>query len=246
MKQVLLDSRLFVSGADLSGVGNKIEVNEEAEAKNVTNWRSGGARELLAGISAVEAAAEGQWEAGVAGSVDDSMWANRRVLEPWSFSDSGESDLAPGNLMYLTKMLRTKSQLFGQVGEVAGWSLNAKGAWPLVRGLSMHASGVPRTALGNGTPAQLGAVAADQHVYCNLHLLDVAGTGTPTLTVNVASDDGVGFASSTARGSFAARTTVGGEAIRIPGPITDDWWRVTWTVSGSSPSFLFLVSMGIE
>jgi hypothetical protein len=243
---VLLDARLFVSGADLSGSGNKIEITEEIEAKKTTNWRSGGAVELLGGLSSTELTGEGQWEAGTAGLVDDAMWANRRVLEPWTAAATGDSDLAPGNLMILTKALRTKSTIWGDVGEVGGWTANAKGTWPLVRGQSAHASGVPRTATGAGTSLQLGAVAADQHLYANAHVLSVAGTVTPTITLNVQSDNATGFPSATTRGSFAAKTAIGGESIRIAGPITDDWWRVSWTISGTNPSFLFLVALGIE
>jgi hypothetical protein len=83
-------------------------------------------------------------------------------------------------------------------------------------------------------------------MYANLHVLSVSGTSTPTLTVSVASDNAVGFPSSAAQGAFAAATAVGGESIRIPGAILDDWWRVTWTITGTNPSFLFLVSMGVE
>lgn len=245
-KLVLLDSRLFVGGVDLSGQGNKIELEEEAEAKAITNWRSGGAEQLLAGLTKVTASAEGQWEAGDASMVDDAMWANRRALEPWSAGPTGESDLSPGNLMYLTRMLRTKSTIWGSLGEVAGWTVDAKGDRPLVRGMSAHASGVPRTATGTGTSLQIGAVAADQHMYANAHVLSVSGTSTPTITLSVQSDNATGFPSATTQGTFAAKTAVGGEQIRIPGPITDDWWRVAWTITGTTPSFLFLVSLGIE
>jgi len=245
-KLVLLDSRVFVGGADLSGMGNKIELSEEWEAKATTNWRSGGAETVIAGVGKVMASAEGQWEAGDPSMIDDEMWANRRVLEPWSVAPEGDSDLAAGNLMYLTKMLRTKSSIWGQVGEVAGWTADAKGSWPLARGMSAHPSGVPRTANGSGTALQLGAVASDEYMYANLHVLSVSGTAVPTITVTVQSDNGSGFASPTTQGTFAAKTAVGGEPLRIAGPITDDWWRVGWTISGTNPSFLFLVSLGIE
>jgi hypothetical protein len=246
-KLVLLDARTFVSGADLSGSGNQIEVSEEWEAKGVTNWRSGGAEEVIAGLGQVEISAGGQWEAGDLSMPDDSFWANRRVLEPWSVGPTGASDTAAGNLMYLTRALRTKMQHGGSVGDVAPWEASAKGSWPLVRGQSFHQSGTPRTATGTGTAIQLGAVADGQSLYANLHVLSVAGTAAPTITVTVQSDDAVGFPSATARGAFAAKTAIGGESIRIPGPIaTDSWWRVSWTISGTTPSFLFLVSMGIE
>jgi hypothetical protein len=31
----------------------------------------------------------------------------------------------------------------------------------------------------------------------------------------------------------------------VSGPITDDWFRVSYTISGTTPSFLFAVTAGI-
>lgn len=245
-KQVLLDTRVFVSGADLSGWSNKIEIGEEWEAKDKTNFRSGGAKEVHAGLGSVDIEGEGQWEAGSAGMPDDSFWANRRVIEPWSVGPTGASDTAPGNLMYLTSALRTSMTLMDAVGETAPWSAKAVGSKPLVRGQSMHASGTARTATGNGTTVDfLAGPTTGQRVYANLHVLSVSGT-TPSITVAVQSDDNSGMTSPTTRGTFAAKTAIGGEALEIASPGNERYWRVTWTVSGTTPSFLFLVSLGIE
>jgi hypothetical protein len=241
-KHVFLDTRVFAGGVDLSGSSNKVEIGEEFETKATTNFRSGGAREVLGGLAEVDISAEGQMEQGV----DEHLWASRRTLEPWTVGPSDASDTAVGNVMYLTRALRTRSIFLGGLGEVSPWSAQAKGSWPLVRGVSAHQSGTARTATGDGTSLQIGAVADGEYMYANLHVLSISGTDTPTITVEVESDNDTGFASATSRGSFAARTAVGGEAIRIGGPITDDWWRINWTISGTSPSFLFLVSMGIE
>lgn len=245
-KQVLLDARVFAGGADLSGNGNMIELSEEIETKTTTNWRSGGAREVLGGLLDTEITAKCLWEAGSDSVPDDAFWAQRRTDEPWSFAPDGTSDLAPGNLMYLTKATTLKRTWLGGVGDPAELDAMAKGQWPLARGQSAHPSGVARTATGTGTSLELGALTAGRHMYANLHVLSIAGTSTPTITVDVQSDDNSGFSSATTRGSFAARTTVGGEAIRIAAPITDTWWRVSWTITGSGPSFLFLASLGIE
>lgn len=246
-KLVLLDARIYMGGADLSGDGNKIELDDEIEAKTVTNWRSAGAREVLGGLADSSLNAEGYFEAGTAGLPDDAFWAQRRETVPISVAPEGDGDTAAGGLMYLTKMLTIQRQVVGgSVGDVASWSAQARGNWPLARGVTAHPSMVPRIASGNGSSLNLGALAAGRHLYANLHVLSIAGTSTPSITVNVQSDDGTGFPSATTRGSFAAKTAIGGESIRIAGPITDTWWRVNWTITGSSPSFLFLVTLGIE
>jgi hypothetical protein len=246
VKRVYLDNRVFVSGADLSGWSNALAVEESIDDKAVTNFRSGGAREVMGGLSTVEISGNGQWEAGSPGMPDDTFWGNRRVAEPWSFAPSGASDLAPGNLMYLTKAVRLSMKLGEAVGEVAPWEATARGSSPLVRGQSAHPSGVPRTATGTGTVLDmLAGPAGTQKVYANLHVLSVA-VGGATLTVRVESSTTIGFAAPTTRGTFTAAAAVGGQHMRIDTPGTDRYWRVAWTIAGTTPSFLFLASLGIE
>lgn len=248
-KLVFLDSRLYAGAADLSGVSNKIEIGEEAEDKKTTNFRSGGAEECLAGLTTLDISAEGEWEAGNAGLVDDAMWNMRRTLDPWTVMPEGSSDLSIGaanQICYFSSAVKMKSQLLGQNGEVAPWMAEAKGTWPLVRGVPMHPSGVVRTATGTGSIVQVGAVPAGSRMYANLHVLSIAGTATPSIAVKVQSASLVGFGSPTDRMTFATRTVVGGESLRVAGPITDAFWRVSYTITGTTPGFLFLATLGIE
>jgi hypothetical protein len=147
--------------------------------------------------------------------------------------------------MYLTQATRKGVKWLGDVGEVIPWSAEWEGSWPVARGKCVHPSGVPRTANGSGTGYQVGAPTAVQGMYATLHVLSVTGTATPTLTVTIESSVDNTFAAPTVRGSFAAATGKGGQAIKITGPVTDQWWRAKWTISGTTPSFLFLVALGI-
>lgn len=245
-KQVFLDCRAYVSGADLSGYSNKIEIGEEWEAKKTTNFRSGGAVEVLAGIGGVDISGEGQWEAGDLGKPDDSFWANRRIIEPWTIMPDATSDTSAGTLAYLTAALRKSIKLMDSVGEVAPWKADAVGSYPLVRGQSAHPSGTARTATGNGTILDMGAGPAGlQAVYVNLHVLGVQAGGA-TLTITVQSATTIGFGSPTLRGSFTAATAISGQTMKIASPGTDRYWRIVYTIAGSTPSFLFLASLGIE
>jgi hypothetical protein len=248
-KLVLLDARLFVGAADLSGQSNKIELSSEIEEKDVTNWKSGGAKELLGGIESVGIAAGGQWEAGDPGKIDDQQWASRRVLDAWTMGATSAVDTGVGALAYLTKALRTSITLLGAVGDVAPWEASAVGSWPLVRSEFAHPSGVARTTTGTGTALQVGEVGAGQRMYASLHVLSVAGTSAPTITVTVASDEVEAFnVDPQTRLSFAPATAAGGQILRTDGTAIadDDWWRVGWTISGTDPSFLFVVALGIE
>lgn len=242
-KTVLLNVRCFAVGVDLTGNSNKIELSSEAETKEATNYGSQGYKEVVGGLASAEISGEGQWEAGDTSKVDDGAWAGLGGLGPWSISANNSA--AVGDLVYFTQALRCDYKLLGEVGEVAPWTSMAKSAWPLVRGQFAHPPGTARTATGTGTGLELGSVDANKRLYASLHVLSVAGT-TPSITARVESDDNADFTSATTRLTFTATGAVGGETLRTDGTaITDTWWRVAWTISGTTPSFLFAAALGI-
>lgn len=244
MKQVLLDCRLFAVGADLSGASNKIELSAEVEDKDSTNYRSRGWKEVLGGLGSAEISGEGQWEAGDPSLVDDASWAQLGGTGPWSV---GPNDSVVGALAYLTKALRCDYKMGDAVGEVAPWTGTAKSSWPLVRGQFAHPPGLARSANGSGTALQLGAIALRERLYVALHVLSVAGTAAPTFTARIESDDNAGFTTPVTRMLFDPATEPGGQILRTDGsPITDTYYRVAWDVTGTNPSFMFAVSLGIR
>lgn len=243
-KSVLLDCRLFAVGADLSGHSNKIELSTEVEDKDATNYRSGGWKEVLGGIGSAELAGGGQWEAGDPGMVDDASWSQLGGVGPWSV---GPDDSAVGDLAYFMKALRSDYTLGEAVGEIAPWAGTAKSAWPLVRGVFAHPPGTARTATGDGTAQELAALSAGQRLYAALHVLSVAGTSNPTITVAIESDTEEAFGDTPeTRLTFDAATAAGGQILRTgAGVHADTWYRPTWTITGTNPSFLFVVAFGI-
>ena len=243
-KTVLTNVRTFAVGVDLTGNSNKIELSTEVDVKQSTNYGSNGWQEVVGGLAKAEISGEGQWEAGDPGKVDDASWAQLGGVGPWSISANNSA--AVGSLAYFTQALRSEYKLFADVGEVAPWTGTAKSSWPLVRGQFAHPPGTARTATGTGTALQVGAVAANKRLYAALHVLSVAGT-TPSITARVESDDNSGFTTPTTRLTFSAANAVGGQILRTDGTaITDTWWRIAWTISGTTPSFLFAASLGIQ
>ena len=199
--------------------------------------------EVIGGLASTSISAEGQWEAGDPGKVDDATWADLGIVGAWTVCPTGASTV--GDLAWITQAMRGNYTLGGAVGDVAPWKVDATGSWPLARGQVMNTPGTARTVTGTGTSRQLGALSATQALYVTLHVLSVAGTATPSITVRIESDDATGFPSATTRGTFTAATARGGQAMKITGPVTDDWWRAAWTISGTSPSFLLVVAAGI-
>lgn len=242
-KTVLLNVRTFASGLDLTSTSNKMELSAEVEEKETTNYGSQGYKEVLGGLASAEISGEGQWEAGDDTMVDDASWAQFGGVGPWSVSANDSA--AVGDLAYFTKALRADYKLFGSVGDVAPWTSSVKSSWPLVRGQFAHPPGTARTATGSGTGLNLGAVAAGKRLYAALHVLSVAGT-TPSITARVESSADNTFASPTTRLTFDAATEPGGQILRTTGDaVTDAWWRIAWTITGTSPSVLFAAALGI-
>lgn len=243
-KLVLTNVRLFANTADLTSVNNKAELKASVEAKDVTTFGSGGWKEVLGGLGSAAIDAEGFWEALDASKVDDSAWANLGGVGPWTIAPSGAAVGAPA---YLTKALESQYQLLGAVGDVAPWKASAASAWPIANGFVGNAPGTALTVTGVGTALQIvGGVPAGKQLYANLHVLSVAGTGSPTITARIESDNAVGFPSPVTVATFTAATAIGGQSLRAAGPLTDDWYRAAWTISGAGPSFLALVSFGVK
>ena len=241
-KLVLTNCRAFVGGTDLTAVTNKAEFNPKVEAVKVTNYASGGWDELLGGLGEVEGSLVGFFEAGADDSfVDPSLFAKLGSLAPWSLAPAGAAD---GAVAYLMSGLTSKYQpIKGAVGDAAGFEATGKGSSKIARGVIAHPPGTARTASGTGTSFQIGALAAGQSLYANLHVLSVSGT-TPSLTVRIEGDNATGFPSPVTVGTFSAANSISGQSMRIAGPVTDDWFRVGWTITGTTPSFLFVVTFG--
>lgn len=240
---VLLDTRLFAPGADLSGASNKIEVSAEIEDKDATNYRSGGWKEPIGGLGSAEITGEGQWEAGDPAMVDDASWADLGGRGPYTVCPG---DSVVGALAYLTYGMRTDYKIGDAVGEIAPWSGTVKSSWPLVRGQIAHPPGTARTATGTGTALNLGAIPAGMRLYAGLHVLSVAGT-TPSITVRIESDDAAEFTTPVTRATFDPATAAGGQVLRTDGlAITDTYYRVAWDITGTTPSFMFALSLGIR
>lgn len=239
----LTNVRLFAVGCDLTGASNKAELSAEVEEKDKTTYGSQGWKEVMGGLGSAEIAAEGFWEAGDASRVDDASWAQLGGTGPWSIGPVGAS---VGDLAYLTNAMRSEYGVLGAVGDVAPWKGKAVSTWPLVRGQWAHNPATARTSAGTGPGANLGPVAAGQRLYASLHVLSAAGT-TPTLDVAIESDDAAGFASATTQLTFPQATAISGQILRSSGSaITDAWFRPKWTITGTSPSFLFAIAYGIR
>lgn len=243
--QVLMDVDVYQGGADLSGQTNKVQLQAMVAALTATTFGSGGAVERKGGLRSAKIMVAGFWDAGTAGLPDDRAFGDLGVTgTPMTLIPTLGG--TAGDLAYVTRIVEMDYTPFGQVGELIPFSVNAMSDVPLVRGQVLHPNGTPRTATGSGTAVQLGAVPAGQRIWAGLHVMSISGTGSPTLTVRLQSAPSSGFASPTTQATFTAATALSGEFKSAAGAITDTWWRADWTISGTTPSFLFALVAGIS
>lgn len=246
-KQILTNVRYFVGPADLTAQSNKVEVDDSMEAKETTNFGSSGKKEYIAGLEDLALMAEGQYQSGDPGYADDEWWNARRVVEAHTI---GPHTADVGAAAYVSEAVRLSGKLFGTVGDVAMFSLGAGGSLGLARGMFLQSPGTAVTADANGTAVQVGALSAGQRLYASLHVLSVAGTNTPELTVTIESDTVEAFSGSPeTRLTFSTFTAIGSEVQRSSiGAHADSWYRAVFDVEdngGTGESFLVVVALGI-
>jgi hypothetical protein len=238
----LTDCKLYVAQFDLSGDMNALSLSYAADPLDATTFGQT-TRIHKAGIKSIVAQHEGLWNADGTDQADDVLFSRIGTQEvPVTICPTTGAD---GEAAYLFRALHSSYSPGGAVGQMLAFSVRAEGSdgAPLVRGQVLHPASA-KTTTGTGTARQLGAVASTQTLYGSLHVIAASGT-SPTLDVIVQSDNASNFPSATSRLTFAQKTAIGSEWKTADGAITDDWFRVSWTIGGTNPSFTFVVAVGI-
>lgn len=244
MAVLLTNPRVFVGGYDLTTDTSSLTLGATAEEKDVTAFGNAGYRTRVAGLREVTADLTGFLDYGT-GEPDPLLFNNINVEdEVFTTLPAGN---AVGDRGYTTTSIQGTFQTLGDVGEVAGYSASLRGrGQPLVQGSVLHPYDTARTTTVIGTAVNLGIVTTGKKVYAALHVLEVSGT-TPTMQVILQSDDAQAFTTPTARITFATASAIGAQFRSLDGPITgDNWWRITATFTGTTPSFRFLVVAGVQ
>lgn len=229
----LLDAVIFANQYDLTADVNKVALDCEAAELDATNMGSGGWHEVVAGIKSSTAKIDTFYNASGAEPAITSLHAAGATL--LTVASVGTQ----GTVAYTARNLAGKYTLpGGKVGDLA--TLNADLAGDSPEGLLRGQIIAPKTTSGsssNVVGVQLGAVGATQRIYSALHVFAASGS-TPSLTVKLRSSTTQG-GTYTDRITHTAFTAAGAELASLAGAVTDTWWRVEWTITGSTPSFTF-------
>jgi hypothetical protein len=239
-KYVFTDGKLFAGGYDLSSNTNAVTLDVTVDEQDVTTINSNGFRERIGGLKDSSLNIDGFWEAGNS-KPDDLLGANvgNEII------CTVVPDAGVGNTAYFLKSKLFSYSMLGSIGEVTPFTVSKSNSTDkVVRGTINIDSDI--TATGASTGIQLGAVAANENIYAAIHCTGVSGTSTPTITFVLESDDNAGFTSATTRATFTGITAIASEIKKVSGAIADDYYRLSYTVSGTTPSFSIHATLGVE
>ncbi|WP_425401260.1 hypothetical protein [Algiphilus sp.] len=227
-----------MDGLDLSCAASQCSIEHGAEMLNGTTLCAD-SRERDAGLKTSSFGAAGFFEAD---PLDDALFDKVATDGRIIIASPGAS---VGDIAYMLESIMGEYQPFGnQVGELASFQLSAGSQGDLIRGRLSHNGN--ETLNGSSAAQNLGAISASQKLYAGLAVLSASGS-TPTLDVVVESDSSNDFTGSeTERLAFTQADQQTAELLSLDGAVTDTWWRIRWTVSGTSPDFKFVAVLGIQ
>lgn len=242
---VLTNVKTYLGEYDISGFMNR--VNLEYAAQALKDTRMGQTTEVnKGGVKTVAFAIGGFADPDTAGMEAIAHGKIGTANLPITVSPKGA---AVDDVAYFFNALKVSMNTFGPHGALMPFTGTAMGGGEsndkLVRGQVFVSAGTAKTATGTSGIVQLGAVSATQRIYAALHVIDPVSGTTPTLGVTVKSAALVGFGSPTTRLTFTQATAKTGQLLSAAGAITDQFWRVDYTIGGTTPSFLFIVAVGI-
>ena len=237
-EQVLTNAKILYEGLDLTTQLNQVAIEYSAEALDRTAF-SHSTRQRVGGLKIAAISAAGFFDAA---EPDATLFADVGGDDKIITIAAGPT--AADIAFFMRSMVSEYAPIEGEVGDLAGFRLaGAANIGDLIRGAIGHND--TQTATGNAAGQQLGAVSAAQSIYAATHITAVSGT-SPSLQVIIQSDDNAGFSSPTDRITFSAANAIGSQFGSLAGAITDDYWRVRYVISGTSPSFTFVTSFGIQ
>lgn len=232
---VLTDATLFYGGYKLKGTMNAVAMQFKADILDNTVFGDT-AHAKAGGLTSAQISAKGFFDP----TIDNVLHGD--VGAAGVISCAGTAG-AEGDIAYLVRDAVSQYDTGGQVGQMLPYSLTAESDKSLVRGI-LIANKTGQTAGGTGTGFVVGAVAAGQALSVALHCFAITGGGA--LTVTVQSDVDNTFATPVTVGTFTALSAIGHDWLEITSTNTDTHYRVTWTLTGITPSTDFAVAIGVH
>jgi hypothetical protein len=230
------DAGVFFAGWNLTGQSNTVTLNLSAEMLDVSVFGVG-TRVNASGLRDLSADVAGFWDTST-DAVTNAMFDKLGTVatsQPLILYPS-DTDLGTAYAFMATQESLETLGTIGEAQPFSGAFRNAReGAtqvhhFPITDGY-LAAQHVSRTSAGNGTGIQAGVLSSTQQMVFTT--MTTAWDAT-TIDFILESDDAIGFATATTRATHTHTAGNDADMTSVVGPITDDYWRVRWTITGTS------------
>lgn len=241
--QTFLQALIGVGAYDLSAASGEVQMSpRKVITKDVPNFAGGGFMHRAVGVreAAFKVVGWSDFAAGQVGQQFASAQLGTQQLAYVAVPGTGAGD----PVEFTRGTISGLSMWGGKVGDASPFALDVEPDAAAVTGL-LAAPLAARIATGSGTAVAATGATATQRVYAALHVTAASGA-TPSLVAKIQSAPASNFASPTDRVTFTSTAAAGWQfASNTVGAITDGWWRVAWTITGTGPSFTFAAMFGI-
>lgn len=241
----LTDPRIYLAQFSVTTDHSSIRISTSVEALEATKFGDT-TRNSIGGLLNHTLTGDFYQQYG-SGQIEDILRAQLAVDGGTVYTVTPEGGAVGEEAYFGRTLITAHDPMGGTVGDIHKGTFSgvAANGYPCIKGQLFKAAGAT-TATGTSSAVQLGAVSASQRVYASLHVLSVSGTN-PTLDVVVESDDNSSMTSDTNRIVFTQATAVTSAFSSAAGAITDDYWRISYTIGGTNtPTFSFVVAIGIK
>jgi hypothetical protein len=225
-------SRVLIHDVDLSTYFNNLDLTKELDAPETTTFGDSD-REFIYGLRNATASLSGFYD-GAVDAVDEELNAALGATTDRVVTVSTVGFVI-GNIVYIAGKIETSYSVSSPVDGVVSITADLLANGGFERGHSFH-NLTAETVTGTGASVDNGAATSNGGV-ANLHVTAVSGT-TPSLTAKVrhSTDDAV----FTDLITFTAATARTAERLSSTGTV-NRYVRAEWTISGTSPSFTFMI-----
>jgi hypothetical protein len=103
-----------------------------------------------------------------------------------------------------------------------------------------------KSATGNGTSRTVAAVTAGKKRVIHVHVLDVTGTGSPSMTVIYETSALGTFVDAITKWTSSPFTAKGRQRAVLTSAVSDTKGRFRWTITGTTPGFVVRMSEGVR
>lgn len=216
---------------DLSADHNEIRLDDKADMKEITTFGDT-EHQFLAGLPQYDVNGRGYVQfddSTVPKAVDFNLYSEINVSAP-----ARVLTLCPtrtdGEIAFLQTCQAEKYSFDLTTPNVGMFDFSTKTAGKLARGRLVLPL-ASRVASNNGTIYQLGALSATQKMISALHVTAFLGTN---VVVRLKSNSTAVTGGATTRATFTTVTAPTSEMVTVTGPITDTFWFLDWTLTGTS------------